>query len=77
MKPCVTSLIKVHEDPAADFLCGFLVILFNKLLMFTLRQKESSHKWGRCRAVDRGSEVGSVLTAESQIWGSHSQTWRP
>ena len=40
------------------------------------REIEKEHKQGRGRGGDRGSGVGSVLTAASPVWGSNSSTVR-
>lgn len=41
------------------------------------RERERGESWGGTeRSEDRGSEVGSELTADSLIWGSNSKTTR-
>ena len=48
------------------------VFIFNAFVILFLRECEQ----GRCRERegDRGSETGSMLTAESPMWGSNSRT---
>ena len=42
------------------------------------REHAHTHKWGRGkeRKEDTGSKAGSVLTADSPMWGSTSPTVR-
>ena len=58
----------------------YAIFLFFLSYLFILRQrgKEREREWGRGREQegDRGSEAGSVLTAESPMWGSNSRTTR-
>ena len=44
--------------------------------MFTLREREHARVGEGQRDGDRGSKVGSALTAESSMQGSNSQTAR-
>ena len=48
----------------------FLSVLFYRFIYFE-RERES-HEQGRGTEGDRGSEVGSVLTAVSPTWGLNS-----
>ena len=55
---------------------------FNVYLLLRERERESEREreraWGsgREKEEDRGSKVGSMLTAVSSMWGSNSQTTR-
>ena len=42
----------------------------------TERERESANRGGAEREGDRGSEMGSPLTAKSLMWGSNSRTVR-
>ena len=50
--------------------------LFFKHVYLLLTEKESASRGGAERKGDRGSEAGSVLTADSLMWGSNSPTER-
>ena len=53
----------------------FFKCLFIYLLRERERERERDHEQGKSRREgDRGSEAGSVLTAESPAWGLNSQT---
>ena len=41
------------------------------------KKKEQTGKGQKERERDRGSEAGSVVTTDSQMWGLNSQTTRP
>ena len=53
---------------------GATSFFFN--VYFFIFEGESMSRGGAEREGDRGSEADSVLTAESPMWGSNSQTMR-
>ena len=52
-------------------LCPLGVLLFFKIFIFE-RERERASRRGAERQGDRGSEVGSALTAASLMWGLNS-----
>ena len=52
-------------------------ILFKCFIYFWERKRERMSREGAEREGDRGSEAGSLLTAESPMWGSNPRTVRP
>ena len=60
------------------FICLFIYwVKFKKIMFIYFERERQSMSWGGAeREEDRGSEAGSVLTAESPRWGSNSQTVR-
>ena len=74
----VMHMFFYHPSFIVIFHQVFLVIFFKNLSLFIFKRERECVSGAQAeREGDRRSEAGSVLTAESLMWGSNPQAMRP